>query len=163
MRELNDDANGAMGTPLALFRPDCNALASSLHGLRRTSLLLCLKDYNFRNAWVKFYARYQPNKQVNLDTILKKWEALTDKDLSFSHFHGKYMKLIGEMELIGQPPTEAKRYEMLRRNVKNPSLEHIAAKLSLPDARRISPKTATTLFNTIKKRILVASAKLKRC
>ena len=42
------------------------------------------------------------------------------------------------MELIGQPPTEAKRYEMLRRNVKNPHLEHVVAKLSLPDARRIS-------------------------
>ena len=42
------------------------------------------------------------------------------------------------MELIGQLPTEAKRYEMLRRNVKNPSLEQIVAKLSLSDARRIS-------------------------
>ena len=97
------------------------------------------KDYNFCNAWVKFYARYQPNKQVNLDTILKKWEALTDEDLSFSDFRGKYIKLIGEVELIGQPPTEAQRYKMSRRNVKNPSLEHIVAKLSLPDARRISP------------------------
>ena len=67
-----------------------------------------------------------------------KWEALTDEDLSFSDFHGKYIKLIGEMELIGRPPTEAKRYEMLRRNVKNPHLEHVVAKLSLPDARRIS-------------------------
>ena len=29
-------------------------------------------------------------------------------------FKEKYMKLIKEMEAIGQPPTEAKRYEMLR-------------------------------------------------
>ena len=40
MRERNDDANAAMGTLLALIHPDCNA--SSLHGLRRTLLLLCL-------------------------------------------------------------------------------------------------------------------------
>ena len=38
-------------------------------------------------------------------------------------FHGKYLKLIYEMELIGEPPIEAKRYEMLRRNVKNPYLQ----------------------------------------
>ena len=42
------------------------------------------------------------------------------------------------MELIGQPPTESKRYEMLRRNVKNPNLSHIVVKLSLPDSRKIS-------------------------
>lgn len=95
------------------------------------------KDYNFPNAWLKLYARYQPNKQVNLDTIIK-WEALTDEDLSFADFHGKCMKLINEMELIGQPPTEGKRYEMLRKHVKNPYLNEIVAKLSLPDTRRIS-------------------------
>ena len=97
MRELNDDANAAMGTLLALFLVRGERY-SMQHDRGRM-------DYNFRNAWVKFYARYQPNKQVNLDTILKKWEALTDEDLSFSDFHGKYIKLIGEMELIGQPPT----------------------------------------------------------
>ena len=42
-------------------------------------------------------------------TILKKWESLTDEDHSFADFTGHYMKLIKEMELIGQPPTESLR------------------------------------------------------
>ena len=73
-----------------------------------------------------------------MDTILKKWEPLTDEDISFADFHGQYLKLIKEMELIGQPPTEAKRYEMLRRYAKNPNLSHFVVELSLPDARRTS-------------------------
>ena len=144
MRELNDDANAAMGTLLALFYSDCNS-HRELSSWFEEDVTAALpqhdrgrKDYNLCNAWLKFNARYQPNKQVNLDTILKKWEAFTDEDFSFADYHGKHMKLIDEMELIGQPPAEAKRYEMLRRNVKNPSLEHIVAKPSLPDARRIS-------------------------
>ena len=144
IRDLNDDANEAMGTLLSLFHPDCNAheeltrwfeedVTATLpaHDKKRV-------DYKFRNAWTKFYALYQPNKQVNLDTILKKWEALTDENISFADFHGKYLKLIYEMELIGQPPIEAKRYEMLRRNVKNPHLQPFVMNLSLPEARRVS-------------------------
>ena len=48
------------------------------------------------------------------------------------------MKLINEMELIGQPSTEAECYEMLRRNVNNPNLFRIVVKLSLPESRKIS-------------------------
>ncbi len=144
LKELNDDANKAIGTLMGLFDPECNAHRSlsdwyaenvtvgfSLSKIRR-------KDFNFRNAWNKFYAEYKPNKQVNLDTILKKWEALTDDEISFSEFTGKYTKLISEMAEIGQPPTEAKRYEMLRTNVKNPHLSHFVVALSLPDHRRIA-------------------------
>ena len=69
---------------------------------------------------------------------MKKWVALTDKNIFFADFHGKYLKLIYEMELIGQPPIEAKRYEMLRRNVKNPHLQPFVMNLSLPEGRRIS-------------------------
>ena len=124
---------------MALFDPDCNAhreltawfeedvSAAVPHSRDRGR-----KDYNFRSA------RYQPNKQVNLDTILKKWKSLFDEDLSFAGFHGKYIKLIKEMELIGQPPTEAKRYEMLRGIVKNPNLSHIVVNLSLPESRKNS-------------------------
>ena len=85
MRELNDDANAAMGTLLALFHPDCNA-HRELSSWFEENVTAALPqhdrgrmDYNFRNAWVNFYARYQPNKQVNLDTILKRWEASTMK------------------------------------------------------------------------------------
>ena len=79
---------------MALFDPDCNAhreltawfeedvSAAVPHSRDRER-----KDYNFRNAWFKFYARYQPNKQVNLDTTLKKWESLTDEDHSFARDH----------------------------------------------------------------------------
>ena len=42
------------------------------------------------------------------------------------------------MDLFGQPPIEAKRYEMLRRNVKNPHLQPFVMNLSLPKGRRIS-------------------------
>ena len=112
MRELNDDANAAMGTLLALFHSDCNA-HRELSSWFEENVTAALPqhdrgrmDYNFRNAWVKFYARYQPNKQVNLAT--QEMGSFDDEDLSFSDFHGNYIKLIGEMELIGQPPTEAK-------------------------------------------------------
>lgn len=144
IRELNDDANKAMGTLMAMFTPECNAHRSLSSwfmqdiGAGLTDDQKRRKDFNFRNAWTQFYAEYRPNKQVNLDTILKKWEALTDEGISFAEFHGTYTKLIQEMQDIGQPPTEAKRYEMLRNNVKNPYLEHFVIQLSLSDARRIS-------------------------
>ena len=48
------------------------------------------------------------------------------------------MKLIKEMELIGQPPKEAKKYEMLRRSLKNPHLTQTVVKLGLLDSRKIS-------------------------
>ena len=38
-------------------------------------------------------------------------------------------------------PTEAKRYEMLRRNVKTPHLEYLVVQLSLPEAIRIKLET----------------------
>jgi hypothetical protein len=143
LKELNDDANKAMGTLMALFDPECNAHRSLTLWYSENVTAgfvpsrIRRKDYNFRNAWVKFYAEYQPNKQVNLDTILKKWETLTDEGISFAEFMGKYYKLISEMEDIGQPPTEAKRYEMLRTNVKNPNLRNFVVALSLPDERKI--------------------------
>ena len=147
LKDLSDDANTAMGTLMALFDPDCNAhrelaawydedLTANAPSSRKRR-----KDYNFRNAWSKFHELYRPNKEVNLDTILKRWEALTDEEISFATFQGQYHKLIKEMEVIGQPPTEAKRYEMLRRNVKNPHLEYLVVQLSLPEARRIKLET----------------------
>ena len=123
LKDLSGDANTAMETLMALFEPDCNAhrelavwyeedvTANSPSSRKRR------KDFNFRNAWVKLHELYRPNKEVNLDTILKRREALTDEEISFASFQGQYTKLIKEMEAIGQPPTEAKRYEMLRRNV----------------------------------------------
>jgi hypothetical protein len=94
LRELNGDANEAMGTLMSLFNPECNAHRSLSDWFAEdvTSMLAPdyknRRDYNFRHAWTKFYAEYQPNKEVNLDTILKKWEALTDEDHSFAEFSG---------------------------------------------------------------------------
>lgn len=144
LKELNDDANKAMGTLMGLLDPECNAHRSLSDWYAENVTAgfppsrIRRKDYNFRNAWTRFFAVYKPNKQVNLDTILKKWETLTDDGISFSEFTGKYTKLISEMAEIGQPPTEAKRYEMLRTNVKNPHLSHFVVALSLPDLRKIS-------------------------
>lgn len=144
VRDLNDDANKAVGTLMRLFDPECNAHRSltAWYAEDVTAGMAARfkprKDFNFRNAWTNFYSEYQPNKQINLDTILKKWESLTDEDISFAEFQGKYMKFMSEMEDIGQPPTEAKQYEMLRQNVKNPHLQIFVVGLSLPDARRKS-------------------------
>ena len=87
MRELSDDANAAIGTFMALFDPDCNAHRELTAGFEEVvsaavphSRDCGRKNYNIPNAWFKFYARYQPNKQVNLDIILKNWENLTDED-----------------------------------------------------------------------------------
>ena len=81
LKDLSDDANTAMGTLMALFDPDCNAhrelatwyeeddvTANSPSSRKRR------KDYNFRNAWSKFHELYRPNKEINLNTILKRWE-----------------------------------------------------------------------------------------
>ena len=58
MRELNDDANAAMGTLLALFHPDCNA-HRELSSWFEENVTAALPqhdrgrmNYNFRNAWV---------------------------------------------------------------------------------------------------------------
>ena len=112
LKDLSDDANTAMGTLMAFFYPDCNAhrelaawydedLTANAPSSRKRR-----KDYNFRNAWSKFHELYRPNKEVNLDTILMRWEALTDEEISFATFQGQYFKLIKEREVIGQPPTE---------------------------------------------------------
>ena len=67
MRELSDDANAAMGTLMTLFDPDCNAhreltawFAKDVSAAVPHSCDRGRKEYNFRNAWSKFYARYQP-------------------------------------------------------------------------------------------------------
>ena len=60
---------------------------------------------------------------------------MTNKEMSFAEFH------IKEMEVIGQSPTETKKYEMVGRNVKNPHLEYLVIQLSLPEAKRISLDT----------------------
>ena len=170
LKDLSDDANTVMGTLMALFDPDCNAnrelaawyeedLTANAPSSRKRR-----KDFNFRYAWSKFPELYRPNKEVNLDTILKRWEALTDEEISFATFQGQYFKLIKEMEVIGQPPTEAKRYEMLRRNVKNPHLEYLVVQLSLPEAWRIKLETFFEYCNhcTTRSGTVVTSAKLRK-
>ena len=83
-------------------------------------------------AWTEFHTLYCPNKEVNLDTTLKIWESFTDEDFPFCRvsWQVQYTKLILEKETIGQPPTEAKRCEMLRRNVKNPYLPTFESSLA---------------------------------
>ena len=49
------------------------------------------------------------------DTILKTWEALSDRDVSFAIFWGQYQKYRKEMEDIGHAPTDEKEYEVLRK------------------------------------------------
>ena len=131
LKDLSDDANTAMGTLMALFDPDCNAhrelaawydedLTANAPSSRKRR-----KDYNFRNTWSKFHELYRPNKEVNLDTILKRWEALTDEEISFATFQGQYFKLIKEMEVIGQPPTDTKRGFLIL----NPSTEAVQVRL----------------------------------
>ena len=74
-----------MGILMGLFHPDCNAhrslttwYAEILPGL--TPLQTRREDFNFRNAFEKWQGEYKPNKQYNLDTILKTWEALSDRE-----------------------------------------------------------------------------------
>jgi hypothetical protein len=144
LNTLNDEAMKAMGSLMAMFRPECNAhrslnewfsedVTSQLH-IRDQGR----RDFNFRHAWSRFYEEYEPNQEVNLDSITKKWEALTDENISFAQFHGKYQKYVKEMEKIGRPPTLAKMYEVLRSNVKNEHLTNLVQQLSLAEARRIS-------------------------
>ena len=141
--KVNEQARKAMGLLMGLFHPDCNAhrsltawYAEVLPGL--TPLQSRRKDFNFRNAFEKWQVEYKPNKQYNLDTILKTWEALTDRDVSFAVFWGQYQKYRKEMEDIGHAPTVEKEYEMLRKAVTNPNLKSIVIKLNLPPAKRIS-------------------------
>ena len=72
------------------------------------------------------------------------------------------------MELIGQPPTESKRYEMLRRNVKNPHLSHLVVQLSLLESRKISLDgffedcNHYSTFSTTWRKIPAVNARLRR-
>lgn len=141
--KVSEHSRKAMGILMGLFHPDCNAHRSLvawygevLPGL--TPLQIRRKDYNFRNAYEKWQEEYKPNKQYNLDTILKTWEALTDRSISFAEFWGQYHKLKKEMADIGHAPTEEKEYEMLRKAVTNPHLKQFVILLNLPPARRIS-------------------------
>ena len=143
MIKVNEQARKAMGILMGLFHPDCNAhrsltewYAKILPGL--TPLQARRRDYNFRNAFEKWQVEYKPNKQYNLDSILKTWEALTDRDVSFAEFWGQYHKYRKEMEDIGHAPTVEKEYEMLRKAVTYPNLKSIVIQLNLPPAKRIS-------------------------
>lgn len=144
LKSLNDETNKAMGLLMDILAPDCNAyrLIATWMDEDVTSMLPIQDqnrvDVNFRHMWAKFCGIYEPNKEVNLDSILKKWEALTDEHMSFSEFHGKHVKYIQEMEAIGQPPTEARQLEVLRQNVKNPYLNFLRAQLCIGEGRRIS-------------------------
>ena len=148
--KVNADARKAMGILMSLFDPDCNAhrslagwFAEPLPALV-TPLERRRKDFNFRNAFDKWQSEFRPNKQYNLDTILKIWESLSDRDIPFAEFWGKYQKYYKEMEDIGHPPTEEKCYEMLRKSVTNDNLKYFVIQLDLPAGRRIA---LTNFFN----------------
>ena len=81
---------------------------------------------------------YRPNKQVNLQTLRRKFDALNDTDITFAEFVGQYRKLYKEMTDTGTPPTVEHCYEMLRRNVTNVNLRSVVIQLNLPEAKRIS-------------------------
>ena len=141
--KVNEQARKAMGILMGLFHPDCNAhrslttwYAEILPGL--TTLQARRKDFNFRNAFEIWQGEYKPNKQYNLDTILKTWEALSDRDVSFAIFWGQYQKYRKEMEDIGHASTVEKEYEVLRKAVTNENLKSIVIKLNLPPAKRNS-------------------------
>ena len=141
--DSDDGFEKTMDILMGLFHPDCNAQRSLTAWYAEvlpafTPLQSRRKDFNFRNAFEKSQVEYKPNKQYNLDTILKAWEALTDRDVSFTVFWGQYQKYRKEMEDIGHAPTVEKEYEMLRKAVTNPNLKSIVIKLNLFPARRIS-------------------------
>ena len=56
---------------------------------------------------------------------------MDDRQISFAEFWGTWHKLVNEMTDIGQPPTEEKKYEQLRKNVTNPNLKSIVLQLSM--------------------------------
>ncbi len=144
LSDLNDEASEAIGMMYKLFTPECNARRSLKNWFNEDqdlNLAVADKgrlDFNFRHAWKSFHDAYQPNKEVNLSTIEKKLEALTDEDISFAEFQGTFNKYVSEMRDIGRPPTVDKQYELLRNNVKNPNLLVEVHQLSLPEDERIS-------------------------
>ena len=144
VKDLNDEASEAIGMLYKLFNPECNARRSLKNWFNEdqdANLAVADKgrmDFNFRHAWKNFHDSYQPNKEVNLSTIEKKLEALTDEDISFAEFQGTFQKYVAEMAEIGRPPTVDKQYELLRNNVRNPNLIVEVHQLSLPEEERIS-------------------------
>lgn len=141
--KINEQAAKALGHLLSRLDPDSNAFRQvSAWYLEDATAgrpeVRGRKDYHFRLAWNNFEEEYKPDNEINLEAILKRWEHLTDSDITFADFSGQYQKLMSQMIDIGQPPTELKQLEMLRRNVKNPYLRHVSVKLSLPEATRIT-------------------------
>ena len=141
--KVNADSRKAMGILMGLFNPDSNAHRSLIGWFNEplvglTALQMRRKDFNFRNAFEKWQTEYKPNKQFNYDTILKMWEALSDREMPFAEFWGQWHKLYKELEDIGHPPSEEKCYEMLRRSVTNVNLRQFVIQLDLPPAVRLS-------------------------
>ena len=152
--KTNSDTNKAQGSFLALFHPECNAHRSLLLWFEedvtsaRRPRERKRTDYNLRNMRDKFYAEYRPDKEVNLTAIKKKWEALSDQHMSFSEFMGEWIKGVADMERIGQKPTEARQYEVLRLNVRNPNLRNIKEGLSYPVGKRMKIDDFFQVCNT---------------
>ena len=152
--KTNSDTNKAQGSFLALFHPECNAHRSLLLWFEedvtsaRRPRERKRTDYNLRNMRDKFYAEYRPDKEVNLTAIKKKWEALSDQNMSFSEFMGEWIKGVADMERIGQKPTEARQYEVLRLNVRNPNLRNIKEGLSYPEDKRMKIDDFFQVCNT---------------
>ena len=90
------------GPLLALFPLTEMLIIYSLHGLSRMPLVRCLSMTVEERATTFVMPECSlPAKQ----RVLKKWEILTDEENFLADFYGQYIKLIKEMELIGQPMT----------------------------------------------------------
>lgn len=140
--KLAEQSNKAMGLLMNIFDPDCNCHRELTEWFQADlpfldDVMRRRKDFNFRNAWENWIENYRPNKEVNLQSLKKKFDGLTDEDLPFAEFAGQYQKLYKDMADIGHPPTVEHCYEMLRNNVKNINLRPMVIQLNLPEARRM--------------------------
>ena len=144
LASINQDSMKAMGTLLTMFEAECivhNDLEEWFNEDLDPAVVaaenLKRKDYKFRNSWLKFHEKYEPNQEVNRDETLKKLEALTDKDITFTEFDAKFQRYCVQLEKMGMKVSDEKKYEILRTNVTNPELKHLVRELSRPDAKRI--------------------------
>ena len=145
VRKLNADSSKAMGLLMSLFDPECNAhrflaewYVETIVPALLTPLELRRRDFNFRYAYEKWREEYRPDKQFNLDSVQKQWEALSDRNMPFAKFWGKWLKFVNQMRVIGHEPTEEKKYEQLRKAVTNANLRALVLQLSYSVAKRIS-------------------------
>ena len=88
-------------------------------------------DYLFRDVWKKFKEVYQPNQQIAIRRLEDKLKELTDANMSFAQFKGKFLSICDSLQHAGREEDEGRLKDLIRTNVTNPHLQGLKKQMYL--------------------------------